>query len=217
MSHPIHLYTLATPNGRKVSIALEELQLPYEAHCIDITQGEQFSDEFIQRNPNSKIPAIVDPAGPNGTEHRVFESGAILLYLAEKSGQLLATDPIKRSETLQWLFWQNAGVGPMFGQFGHFYKFATADCDHPYPLKRYTKETKRLLGVLEQRLADRDYLVDEYSIADISTFPWVGCLDWGYGAREYLGLAAFPNVLAWHERCAARPAAVRGAAVCPLG
>jgi len=215
MSQPIQLYTVATPNGRKASIALEEMDLPYEAHCVDIGKGEQFTEEYVKNvNPNSKIPAIIDPDGPSGSEHRVFESGAILIYLAEKSGQLLSTDPAKRSETIQWLFFQNAGVGPMFGQFGHFYKFGKDNCDHPYPVERYAKETKRLLGVLEQQLDGQAYLVGEYSIADISTFPWVGCLDWGYEASEYLGLNDFPNVEAWHERCASRPAAEKGAKVC---
>lgn len=215
MSKPIHLYTVATPNGRKASIALEEMELPYKAHCVDIGSGEQFSKEYVKNvNPNSKIPAIIDPDGPNGEEHRVFESGAILMYLAEKSGKLLSNDPVKRSETIQWLFFQNAGVGPMFGQFGHFYKFGKDNCDHPYPVERYTKETKRLLAVLDAQLQGQDYLVDDYSIADISTFPWVGCLDWGYEAKEYLGLIEYKNVMAWHERCAGRPASLKGAEVC---
>ncbi|HMA79061.1 MAG TPA: glutathione binding-like protein [Candidatus Paceibacterota bacterium] len=215
MIQPIQLYTVATPNGRKVSIALEAMGLPYEAHCVDIGAGEQFTEEFVTKvNPNSKIPAIIDPDGPDGAEHRVFESGAILMYLAEKSGQLLSRDPAKRSETIQWLFFQNAGVGPMFGQFGHFYKFGKDNCDHPYPVERYTKEVKRLLGVLEQQLEGQEYLVGEYSIADISTFPWVGCLDWGYEAKEFLGLNEYPNVMAWHERNADKPASKKGAEVC---
>ncbi|NBD73629.1 glutathione S-transferase [Patescibacteria group bacterium] len=217
MSQPIHLYTLATPNGRKVSIALEEMGLPYEAHCVDIRKGEQKEPAFLKLNPNGKIPVIVDPEGPDGTEHAVFETGAILLYLAEKTGKLLPEDPAGRSEAIQWLFFQHGGVGPMFGQFGHFYTFAGDACDHPYPLTRYTDETRRLLGVLEERLTDREYLAGEYSIADIATFPWVGCLNWGYGAAEHLGLADFPHVNAWHERCASRPAAQMGAAVCPMG
>jgi GST-like protein len=214
MSQPIQLYTRATPNGRKISIALEQMELPYEAHCVDLG-GEQFTEEYVKNvNPNSKIPAIIDPDGPGGVEHRVFESGAILMYLAEKSGKLLSSDPAKRSETIQWLFFQNAGVGPMFGQFGHFFKFGKDNCDHPYPVERYTTEVKRLLAVLEQQLEGQDYLVGEYSIADISTFPWVGCLEWGYEATEHLGLADFPNVMAWHERCASKPASLKGVDVC---
>jgi GST-like protein len=215
MIQPIQLYTVATPNGRKAAIALEEMQLPYEAHCVDIGKGEQFTEEYISKvNPNSKIPAIIDPDGPDGQEHRVFESGAILIYLAEKSGKLLSDDPIKRSETIQWLFFQNAGVGPMFGQFGHFYKFGKDNCDHPYPVERYAKEVKRLLGVLEKQLEGQEYLVGEYSIADISTFPWIGCLDWGYQATEHLGLGEYKNVIDWHERCSTRPAAEKGSKVC---
>ena len=203
IEHPGHiqLYSLATPNGQKASIALEELELPYEAHKVNILDNEQFSEQFIAVCPNSKIPAI-------------FESGAILLHLAEKTGKLLPSDPRKRSECLQWLFFQMAGVGPMFGQFGHFYKFAKERI--PYPTERYTDEACRLLGVLERRLGGRDYLMDdEYTIADICTFPWVGCLDCGYGAREDLKLDAdSPNVVAWYARCTEKPASVRGAKVC---
>lgn len=211
----IQLYSMATPNGQKASIALEEMGLPYEAHFIDIRKGDQFTPEFLAINPNNKIPAIVDPDGPGGKPITLFESGAILIYLAEKSGKLLPADPRLRYETLQWLFLQVGGIGPMFGQFGHFYKFAREQCEHPYPLERYTNESKRLLGVLEKRLEGREYLVDEqYTIADIATFPWVGCLERIYDAREQLELEGFPNVLSWHERCAGRPAAKRGAVVC---
>ncbi|WP_020397971.1 glutathione binding-like protein [Kordiimonas gwangyangensis] len=218
---PIQLYTLATPNGQKVSIALEEMGLPYEAHRIEIGEGDQFKPDFVAINPNSKIPAIVDPNGPIGGEDAgdteplsVMESGAILLHLAERSGKFLPTDPRKRAETIQWLFFQMAGVGPMFGQLGHFYKFARANCDHPYPVERYTKEVKRLLGVLEARLEGRDYLVDEYTIADMATFPWVNCLEEFYDATAHVGLDDFPNVQAWRARCNARPAAVKGRKVC---
>lgn len=216
IEHPdrIQLYSLATPNGQKVSIALEELGLAYEAHKVNILEGEQFTDEFKAVCPNSKIPAIVDSDGPDGKPLAIFESGAILLHLAEKTGKLLPTDPRKRSECLQWLFFQMAGVGPMFGQFGHFYKFAKERI--PYPTERYTNEARRLLGVLETQLDGQSYLVgEEYTIADICTFPWVGCVDWGYGAREYLKLDAdFPNVVAWHTRCTEKPASARGAKVC---
>ncbi len=216
IEHPdrIQLYSLATPNGQKAGIALEELGLAYEAHKVNILENEQFSEEFIAVCPNSKIPAMVDPDGPGGKPLSIFESGAMLLYLAEKTGRLLPADPHRRSECIQWLFFQMAGVGPMFGQFGHFYKFAKERI--PYPTERYTNEARRLLGVLEKRLDGREYLVgDEYTIADIATFPWVGCLDWGYGAREDLKLDAdFPHVVAWYARCAEKPASVRGAKVC---
>lgn len=214
-SDKIQLYSLATPNGRKVSIALEEMEIPYDAHTINIIEGDQFTDDFVAINPNSKIPAIVDPDGPDGKPLAIMESGAILLHLAEKTGKFFPSDPRLRSETLQWLFFQMGGIGPFFGQFGHFYKFGKEKCDHPYPLERYTTEAKRLLGVLEKRLEGRTYLVgEEYTIADIATFPWIGCLDWGYGGNDHLGLNDFPNVVAWHERCSTRPAAERGSKVC---
>ncbi len=205
----IQLYSLGTPNGQKVSVALEEMELPYEAHKIDIMNGDQFTDEFVAINPNSKIPAIVDPNGPGGKSLAVFESGAILIYLAEKSGKCLPSDPAARSECLQWLFFQVGGVGPMFGQFGHFYKYAKEKI--PYGIERYQNETKRLLGVLEKRLQEREFLVGaEYTIADMATFPWVGSLDWGYKAAETLELESFPTVMAWCDRCRERPASVRG-------
>lgn len=205
----IQLYSLGTPNGQKVSVALEEMELPYEAHKVDIMNGDQFTDEFVSINPNSKIPAIVDPNGPNGESLSVFESGAILVYLAEKSGKFLPSDPAARSECLQWLFFQVGGVGPMFGQFGHFYKYAKEKI--PYGIERYQKETKRLLGVLEQRLQTRDFLVGaEYTIADMATFPWVSSLDWGYKAAETLELDSFPTVMAWCDRCSQRSATAQG-------
>jgi GST-like protein len=218
IEHPdrLQLYSLATPNGQKVSIALEELGLPYEAHKVNILEGEQFTDEFKAVCPNSKIPALVDPNGPDGKPLAIFESGAILLHLAEKTDKLLPTDPRRRSECVQWLFFQMANVGPMFGQFGHFYRFAKEKL--PYAIERYTNEARRILGVLETRLAEGNYLVDnEYTIADIATFPWVGCLDWGYNASEDLKLKEeFPRVMAWYSRCTERPASVRGAKVCPF-
>ncbi|MFK8137173.1 MAG: glutathione binding-like protein [Bdellovibrionales bacterium] len=213
MSKNIQLYSLATPNGQKVSIALEEMELHYDAHKIDIMAGDQFSDHFISVNPNSKIPAIVDHLD-DGREFPVFESGAILLYLAEKTGKFLSSDPLKRSETLQWLFFQMGGVGPMFGQFGHFYKYAKEKCDHPYPVERYLNETKRLLGVLESRLEDRDYLVDEKSIADFATAPWIDCLDKFYNASEALQLDNFKNTLSWKDRVLSTAAAQKGAKIC---
>ena len=212
----IQLYSLGTPNGQKIAVALEEMALPYEAHRVDIMAGDQFSDEFIAINPNSKIPAIVDPLGPNGEPLEVFESGAILLYLAEKSGKYLPADPATRSECLQWLFFQVGGIGPMFGQFGHFYKYAKEKVD--YGINRYQTETLRLLEVLEKRLEGRDFLmVEDYTIADIATFPWVGALDWGYNAAELLQLRQnFPNVMAWYDRCRQRPATARGLEVTKL-
>jgi GST-like protein len=217
IEHPdrIQLYSLATPNGQKVGVALEELGLPYEAHKVNILEGEQFTDEFKTINPNSKIPALVDPNGPDGRSLAIFESGAILLHLAEKTGKLLPADPRRRSECVQWLFFQMANVGPMFGQFGHFYRFSKEKL--PYAIERYTNETRRLLGVLETQLTRGNYLVgDEYTIADIATFPWVGCLDWGYHASDDLKLQEFSKVMAWSARCAERPASVRGVKVCPF-
>jgi len=212
----IQLYSLGTPNGQKIAVALEEMGLPYEAHRVDLMAGDQFSDEFIAINPNSKIPALVDPLGPNGEPLSIFESGAILLYLAEKSGKYFPADPATRSECLQWLFFQVGGVGPMFGQFGHFYKYAKEKV--PYGINRYQTETLRLLEVLEKRLEEREFLVGEdYTIADIATFPWVGALDWGYNAVELLQLKQnFPNVMVWYDRCRQRPATARGLEVTKL-
>eukprot|EP01119_Soliformovum_irregulare_P010721 TRINITY_DN2645_c0_g1_i1.p2 TRINITY_DN2645_c0_g1~~TRINITY_DN2645_c0_g1_i1.p2 ORF type:complete len:244 (-),score=57.56 TRINITY_DN2645_c0_g1_i1:55-705(-) len=210
----IQLYSLATPNGMKVAIALEELELPYDAHKIDIGKNEQFKPEFLAVSPNNKIPAITDPNGPDGKPLHLFESGAILLYLAEKTGKLLPKDPAKRVEAIQWLFWQMGGVGPMFGQFGHFYKYAPEKI--PYAIERYNKEVNRLLGVLEKQLEGQDYLVGEYSIADIATFPWVRCIDFGYNAKDVIGLDKYKNVTAWVERCHSRPASQKGAKVTPF-
>ncbi|MCJ9428630.1 glutathione S-transferase N-terminal domain-containing protein [Kordiimonas marina] len=209
----IQLYSLGTPNGHKVHIALEEMGLAYEAHKIDIGAGDQFTPEFLAINPNNKIPAITDPDGPDGKPMNLFESGAILLYLAEKTGKLLPADPRKKWEAIQWLFFQMGGVGPMFGQLGHFFKYARDKCDHPYPVERYTNEAKRLLGVLEKRLEGRDYIVDEYSIADIAIFPWVNCLEEFYGVVEQVDLYSFGNVEAWRARCNARPATIKGRAL----
>lgn len=207
----IQLYSLATPNGQKVGVALEEMGFEYDAHTINIMEGDQFKPEFIKLNPNSKIPAIVD----NG--HAVFESGAILLYLAEKSGKFLSKDPLKRSETIQWVFFQMGGVGPMFGQFGHFYKFAKDKCDHPYPLERYATEAKRLLSVVDQRLANNHFIAgDDYSIADMAIFPWILCLDKFYNAREYLEFDKLKHIDAWLNRILAREATVRGLSVCGI-
>lgn len=207
----IQLYSFPTPNGVKASIALEELGLPYEPHLVSIGADDQKTPAFLSLNPNGKIPALIDPEGPGGTPIGIFESGAILLYLADKTGRLIPADPAERVECIQWLFFQMAGVGPMFGQFGHFYKFAADKLTDPYPTERYANETKRLLAVLDRRLEGRQWLVaDMYSIADIATFPWVRTVRDFYEAGEVLGLDGFANVTDWLARCLERPAAVKG-------
>lgn len=207
----IQLYSFPTPNGVKVAIALEELGLPYEAHLVDIGANDQKTPEFLSLNPNGKIPALIDPEGPGGVPIGIFESGAILLYLAEKTGRLIPTDPTGRMECIQWLFFQMAGVGPMFGQLGHFYKFAADKIDDPYPKNRYLDESHRLLEVLNQRLAGRHWLMgDLYTVADIATFPWVYTLREFYQAGEAVGLDDLTNVTAWLERCLERPASAKG-------
>lgn len=217
MERTIQLYSLATPNGQKVAIALEEMQLPYEAHTVNILKGEQFEPEFLKINPNGKIPAIVDPEpAPGKGPLAIMESGAILLHLAEKSGMFLSKDPVTRSETLQWLFFQVGGVGPMFGQFGHFFKYAKDKCDHDYPVERYKTEAKRLLKVLDQRLEGREYLAGDISIADFATAPWVIGLEKFYNATEALELESFANVQDWVRRFSARPAVEKGMAVTPI-
>jgi len=202
----LQLFSLNTPNGIKVAVALEELQIPYESHTVRIMKGEQFTDAYKSISPNSKIPAILDLDGPGGKPFALMESGAILIYLAEKAGRLLPTDPAQRFKCLQWLFFQVGHIGPMFGQFGHFFKYAGDKCTHPYPLERYTNEAKRLLGVLEAQLSDKEYLIGEYTIADIATVPWVNGLSTAYGADSVLPLSPFPHVRAWVERVVARPA-----------
>lgn len=217
VEHPdrIQLYSIATPNGQKISVALEEIGLAYEAHKVDIMAGQQHDPDYARINPNEKIPTIIDPDGPGGEPIAVFETGAILMYLADKTGQLMSPDPRLRWETIQWVFFQMANVGPFFGQFGHFYKFAPGASD--YSLERYADETRRLLGVLDRRLDGRDYLVgDALSIADIATFPWVMSLEF-YGGKDVLGYDSFANVEPWVQRCATRPAAVRGLAVTGFG
>ncbi len=214
--HPdrLQLYSLATPNGQKAGIMLEEIALPYEAHKIDIMAGDQFDEEYKQINPNSKIPSIIDPDGPGGQPIRMMESGAILMYLAKKTGKLLPTDPMLEWETIQWLFFQMASIGPFFGQFGHFYKFARGKTTDDYGLNRYTQEAKRLLGVLNDRLTDRQYLVGEqFTIADIATFPWVNALDF-YEGKDHLDYASFAAIQPWVDRCMERPAVQRGIKVC---
>ncbi len=216
MTKKIQLYSLATPNGQKVSTALEEMEIEYDAHTINILENDQFSEDFININPNSKIPAIVVPKHGDKENFAIFESGAILIYLAELTGKFLSKDPAKRSETFQWLMFQMGGVGPMFGQFGHFHKYGKAKCDHPYPVARYTNEAKRLLQVLEVRMNGRDFIVGEVSIADFAIVPWVICLDEFYEASDVLELNKFPNVLKWVERMKNRPLFKKGLSVCGL-
>ena len=207
----IQLYSFPTPNGVKVSIALEELGLPYEAHTINILKDDQKTPEFLSLNPNGKIPAIIDPDGPGGRPLALFESGAILTYLADKTGKLAPSDPIARYQTLQWVFFQVGGVGPMFGQLGFFHKFAGREIEDKRPLKRYADEARRLLGVLETQLSGRRWLMgDEYTIADIATFPWVRVLGGFYEAGELLGLDEFVNVNDWLARALDRPAVQKG-------
>ena len=211
VEHPdrIQLYSLGTPNGVKAGILLEELELPYEAHKVDFGKREQHEPSYLAINPNNKIPTIVDPNGPNGEPIAVMESGAIAHYLATKAGKLLPADPAKASEVLQWTFFQVGSVGPMFGQYGHFVAYAPKDVDNAYSVKRYTDEVLRLLKVLETRLEGRDWLVDEYSIADIMIAPWIGTLS-RYGGPAADALADFPRVQAYVERFLARPAVQRG-------
>ena len=202
----IELYTWGTPNGRKVSIMLEECGLPYRVHKIDIMKGEQFAPAYLAINPNGKIPSIVDPVGPDGKSMKMMESGAILVYLAGKTGRFLPASDRGKYEALQWLMFQMGGVGPMFGQTHHFLRYAPEKVD--YAIGRYTRETTRLYGVLNARLGQHEYLADEYSIADIATFPWVARHEW-----HDVALASYPHVLRWFKAIANRPAVQRGMAV----
>jgi GSH-dependent disulfide-bond oxidoreductase len=214
--HPdrLQLYSLPTPNGVKVSIMLEETGLPclpYEPHLVSFDTNDQTSPEFLSLNPNNKIPAIIDPLGPGGKPLALFESGAILLYLAEKTGMLLPQDAAGRYETIQWVMFQMGGIGPMFGQVGFFHKFAGREYEDKRPRDRYIAESRRLLGVLERRLDDRQWIMgDAYSIADIATFPWVRNLIGFYGAGDLVGFNDFPNVARVLEQFVARPAVARG-------
>jgi len=212
-AHPdrLQLYSLNTPNGVKASIMLEETGLPYEPHLVDFGKDDQKSPEFLSLNPNGKIPAIIDPDGPDGRPIGLFESGAILLYLADKTGQLIPADAAGRWEAIQWLMWQMGAVGPMFGQVGFFHKFAGREFADKRPLERYVAESKRLLGVLETRLDGRTWMLGEdYSIVDISLLGWVRNLIGFYEARELVDFDSFRNVSAWLDRGLARPAVQRG-------
>jgi GSH-dependent disulfide-bond oxidoreductase len=201
----IQLYTWATPNGKKVSVMLEEVELSYEVHPINIAKGDQLKPEYLAINPNNKIPAIIDTDGPGGKPLKLFESGAILMYLAEKTGKFLPQEMAKRYEVIQWLMFQMGGVGPMFGQANYFYRLEEKV---PFAIERYYKEAIRLYKVLEQTLGQRDYLAGDYSIADIATYPWVGRHD-GHNVK----LEEFPNVKRWFETISQRPAVKRGMAV----
>lgn len=216
--HPerLQLYSLPTPNGVKVSIMLEETGLPYEPHLVNFETHDQMSPEFLSLNPNNKIPAIIDPSGPGGQPLALFESGAILIYLAEKTGRFLPQAPAARYETIQWLMFQMGGVGPMFGQLGFFSKFAGKDYEDKRPRDRYAAETRRLLQVLNQRLADRAWIMgDAYSIADIAVFPWVRTLIGFYEVGDLVGIQDFPAVLRGLDAFVSRPAVQRGLAVPP--
>jgi GSH-dependent disulfide-bond oxidoreductase len=207
----IQLYSTPTPNGVKVSIALEELGLAYEPHFIDIGKNETWGPEYLALNPNGKIPAILDPAGPGGKPLALFESGAILVYLAEKTGRLLPDDPARRIETMQWVFFQMAAIGPMFGQLGFFHKFAGREYEDKRPFERYRAETQRLLGVLETRLKGRTWIMgDDYTIADIAIVGWIRALIGFYAAGDLVGYDKLTEVPRWFAAMMARPAVARG-------
>lgn len=203
----IQLYSLPTPNGIKASAVLEESGLAYDAHLVKFDTQDQKTPEFLSLNPNGKIPAILDPDGPDGQPLGLWESGAILSYVANKAGVLLPNTEAQRLEALQWVFFQVGGVGPMMGQFGHFFKFADQSINHDYALARYRDEVRRLLQVLEQQLTGQDFIVGtDYSIADLSIWPWIRTLHGFYAATEALGLDDFPRVNDWLGRCQSRPA-----------
>lgn len=211
--HPdrLQLYSLPTPNGVKVSIMLEETGLDYEAHRVRFDAGDQKSPEFLSLNPNGKIPAMIDPHGPNGQPLALFESGAMLIYLADKTGQLIPADETRRYEAIQWLMFQMGGVGPIFGQVGFFNKFAGREIEDKRPLERYINESRRLIGVVDQRLATRDWIMgDDYTIADIALFPWINNLITFYEAADLVNISEFGNVNRTLERFLERPAVRRG-------
>lgn len=209
--HPerIQLYSFPTPNGVKASIMLEETGLPYEPHLVTLADADVKSEAFLSLNPNNKIPAIIDPDGPDGAPLALFESGAILLYLAEKSGKLLGNSAREKHQITQWLMFQMGGVGPMLGQLGFFHKFAGSEIEDPRPRERYVNEAKRLLNVIEGQLADKDWIAGDYSIADIAIAPWLNILDF-YGARDVVDWTSFPRTNAYLERFLERPAVQRG-------
>ncbi len=202
----IDLYTWTTPNGRKISVMLEEAELPYEVHPVNLSKGEQFKPQFLAISPNNKIPAIIDHDGPGGIPYSLFESGAILIYLAEKTGKLMPTEERTRYDAIKWLMFQMGGVGPIFGQAHHF--MGSAPEKDAYAIERFSKEVRRLYGVMERRLAEQEFLAGEYSIADIATFPWVARYE-----RHRIRLEEFSNVKRWFDSIASRPAVQRGMAV----
>lgn len=205
----LQLFSFPTPNGVKVSIALEEMGLAYEPHLVTLSDADVKSPEFLSLNPNNKIPAIIDPNGPDGAPVGLFESGAILIYLAEKTGKLIGNTPSEKAKIIQWLMFQMGGLGPMFGQMGFFVKFAGSEIEDPRPRERYVSEAKRLLAVLEKELADKDWIAGDYSIADIAIAPWLAALDF-YQAKDLVGWDELPNVNAYLERFLARPAVQKG-------
>ena len=211
-AHPdrLQLYAAPTPNGVKVSIMLEEVGLAYEPHFVDISKNESKDPAFVSLNPNGRIPAIIDPHGPSGVPIGVWESGAILVYLAEKSGKLMPAAPERRYDTLAWVFFQVSAVGPMFGQLGFFLRWGGKNFEDRRPLQRFADESKRLLGVLDRQLEGRDWIVDEYSIADVATLGWVNALVTSYNAGGLLEYETFSNISAWLKRGLARPAVQRG-------
>ena len=205
----IQLYSFPTPNGVKVSIALEEIGLPYEAHKVTLSDADVKSPEFLSLNPNNKIPAIIDPDGPDGQPLGLFESGAILIYLGEKTGRFIGRTPAEKSQVIQWLMFQMGGLGPMFGQLGFFWKFAGREIEDPRPRDRYIGEAKRLLSVLDGHMEGRDWVAGDYSIADMAIVPWLRSLDF-YGAREVTGWHEHGNLVAYLDRFLARPAVRKG-------
>ena len=210
----IQLYSFPTPNGVKASIALEELGLSYEAHKVTLSDADVKSDAFLSLNPNNKIPAIIDPDGPGGKPIGLFESGAILIYLGEKTGRLIGAVASDKAHVIQWLMWQMGGLGPMFGQLGYFYKFAGSEIDDPRPRARYIGEARRLLGVLDGHMQGRNWVAGDFSIADIAIAPWLRSLDF-YGAREVVGWADHANLVAYLDRFLDRPAVQTGLAIPP--
>ena len=211
----LQLYSFPTPNGVKVSIALLEMGIEFEPHLVTLSDSDVKSEEFLSLNPNNKIPAIIDPNGPDGEPIALFESGAILIYLAEKSGKLLPTDAVGRNKTIQWLMFQMGGLGQMFGQIGFFFKFAGKEIEDKRPLDRYITEGRRLLAVLEKELEGQDWITGEYSIADIAIAPWLRAVRDFYGAGEVLQMDKLPNVTDYLDRFLARPAVQAGLNIPP--
>ncbi|MGR3563018.1 MAG: glutathione S-transferase family protein [Heliomarina sp.] len=210
----IQLYSFPTPNGVKASIALEEMGLEYEPHLVTLADADVKSDAFLSLNPNNKIPAIIDPNGPDGAPVGLFESGAILIYLAEKTGKLIGDSATDKAKIIQWVMFQMGGLGPMLGQLGFFYKFAGAEIEDPRPRDRYINEAKRLLAVLEKQLDGQDWVAGDYSIADIAIAPWLNALDF-YGAKDVVNWSEHPNLIAYLERFYARPAVEKGKNIPP--